>query len=113
MSYIPTSYQFDNSTVDTSNIWVANAPNTGVANLSTSATLSLHGEGADIVVNGESLMETLKEIKKELRIPDKLNRNTELESEFEDLKIAAEHYESLVKQYKEKKRVWDILKTDL
>ena len=68
MSYIPTSYQFDNSTVDTSNIWVANAPNTGVANLSTSATLSLHGEGADIVVNGESLMETLKEIKKELQL---------------------------------------------
>ena len=111
MSYIPTSYQFDNSTVDTSNMWAVNT--SVVSNLSTSATLSLHGENADIVVNGESLMETLKEIKKELGIPNKLNRNTELESEFEDLKIAAEHYESLVKQYKEKKRVWDILKNDV
>jgi hypothetical protein len=76
-----------------------------------SGQIDLKGDGADIVVNGESMMETLKEIKEMLMIPSKLNRDTQLEADFDELKQAAEHYQALLEKYKDQKRVWDILKT--
>jgi hypothetical protein len=78
--------------------------------ISQSATIDLKGDGADIVINGESLNETLKEIKEALRIPDKIKRDEHLEKNFEEIRILREKYEAMVKEYKEKQQVWDILK---
>lgn len=78
--------------------------------ISQNATIDLKGDGADIVINGESLNETLKEIKEALRIPDKIKRDEHLEKNFEEIRILREKYEAMVKEYKEKQQVWDILK---
>jgi hypothetical protein len=75
------------------------------------AQIELKGDDADILFNGESLKETLREIKEALRIPSKLNRDEQLEKEWEELKSAADHYNKLKQEYKEKQRVWDTLKT--
>lgn len=80
------------------------------AAISANGTLELKGDNADLKINGESLKETLEEIKQALKIPGTLNRNRALEQEFEELKEAAEHYEKLVKHFKEQKKVFEILK---
>jgi predicted phage tail protein len=74
------------------------------------ATINLSGEKADIVINGESLNETLKEIKQVLRIPSQLNRDPKLEKDWTELQEAADHYNKLLAEYKEKQKVWDTLK---
>jgi predicted dehydrogenase len=79
--------------------------------ISQSAKIELKGEEADIIINGESLNETLKEIKHALRIPSKLNQDPSLEKAWEELQAAADHYNKLKQEYKEKQRVWDTLKT--
>jgi hypothetical protein len=74
------------------------------------AQIELKGDDADIIMNGESLNETLKEIKEALRIPSKLTRDEQLEKDWEELQRAADHYNKLKQEYKEKQRVWDTLK---
>ena len=74
------------------------------------ATIDLRGDDADITINGESLKDSIKEIKDFLRIPGKINRDKTLEEDWEELKKAADHYERLLKEYKEKQKVWDTLK---
>jgi hypothetical protein len=74
------------------------------------ATIDLKGEDADIIINGESLNETLKEIKAALRIPSRLgNRDPELEKKWDELGQAAEQYNRLLKEYRDKQKVWDAL----
>jgi D-arabinose 1-dehydrogenase-like Zn-dependent alcohol dehydrogenase len=97
------------SAVDWSNTTWTTAPVT----INKNASIDLKGEGADIVINGESLNETLKSIKDALRIPSRLpNLNPELEKDWEELKAAREHYDQLLKEYTEKQQVWDTLKTE-
>ena len=79
--------------------------------ISQNAKIDLKGDGADIVINGQSLNDTLQEIKTALRIPSKLNRDPKLETAWEELQQAADHYEKLLKEYREKQQVWDTLKT--
>jgi len=74
------------------------------------AQIELKGEGADIVINGESLNQTLKEIKEALRIPSNLNRDPSLEKDWAELKAVADHYNKLKAEYREKQKVWDTLK---
>jgi predicted dehydrogenase len=74
------------------------------------AKIELKGEDADIIMNGESLNQTLKEIKDALRIPSKLNRDEKLEKEWAELQEAADHYNKLLEEYREKQKVWDTLK---
>ena len=78
--------------------------------ISHKATVELNGKDADVIINGESLKDSIREIKEVLRIPGRLNRDTKLEDNWEELKAAAEHYEKLVQEYKKKQRVWDTLK---
>jgi hypothetical protein len=75
------------------------------------ATIELKGDDADIIMNGESLKESIREIKEALRIPSKLNRDEKLEKEWEELQAAGDHYTKLLKEYREKQKVWDTLKT--
>jgi hypothetical protein len=78
--------------------------------ISQSAKIELKGDDADIIMNGESLNETLTEIKDALRIPSRLNRDPSLEKDWEVLKQAGDHYNRLLKEYREKQKVWDTLK---
>ena len=88
------------------------ANNTWSVNTSASGTLALRGENADIKVNDKSLMTILQDIQDYLRIPPEVPRDAGLEAEYQELRQAGEHYELLLKQYKQKKQVWETLKKD-
>ena len=75
--------------------------------VSQGGTIQLDGENADIKVNGESLMETLRGIQDRLNM---LRPNTELESEWDELRALGEQYRKLEAEFKEKSKMWDTLK---
>ena len=72
--------------------------------------IDLKGSDADLVINGESLSETLKSIKEALRIPGRIQQDAKLERDFEELTQIRKQYEQKVREYKEKQQVWDTLK---
>ena len=76
---------------------------------SASGTIELHGDDADIVINGTSLSKTLQSLNDRLAI---LQVNPELEAEFDELHALAEQYRALEKKLLEKKAVWDALNRD-
>ena len=65
----------------------------------------------DIELDGLSLKETMKSIKAELLIPERLNRNEELEREYAELKAKAAEYYALEKHFLEQKKMWTTLKS--
>lgn len=67
----------------------------------------LDGEGADIEVNGESLMGMLHRIEDRLNI---LKPDPSLEKEWEELKALGDQYRALEKHIREKQATWDKLK---
>ena len=83
-------------------IWSSNLSN------STSGTIELNGDNADIKVNGTSLMSMLREIKERLNL---LEPNTELEADWDDLRALGEQYRELEKKCKEKAEAWNKLKS--
>jgi hypothetical protein len=78
------------------NPWATNTPK-----------IKLDGEGADIEVNGWSLIDAIQKIEQRLNI---LHPNTELESEWEDLRALGEQYRKLEQHIKDKQATWDKLK---
>ena len=72
-----------------------------------SGTLELQGKGADVRINGVSLTGVLKNIEERLNI---LRPNTELESDWDQLKKLGEQYRRLEAEFQEKSRVWEKLK---
>lgn len=64
----------------------------------------------DIVLDGLSLRETMADVRRELMIPTRLNRNLELEKEFAELQAAADAYQKLELRFLEQKRMWETLK---
>jgi hypothetical protein len=92
-------------TINTSNV-------TGIANpwLTQSPfsapKIQLNGEGADVEVNGESLMATLSIIKERLNY---LQVNPELEAEWSELKQLGDQYRKLEQHIKDKQATWDRL----
>ena len=75
--------------------------------MSQNATLTLQGEDADIMINGVSLNDTLKNIEQRLGI---LRPNPDLEAEWDQLKALGNQYRELEKQLKEKSNMWSKLK---
>jgi hypothetical protein len=69
--------------------------------------IKLDGEGADIEVNGWSLIESIKKIEERLNI---LTPNTELETEWEELRALGDEYRKLEQHIKDKQATWDKLK---
>jgi len=102
------------STSASNYVWTSTGSNgtawTNPVTITQKSTIDLQGEDADVVINGESLKQTLKEIKEALRIPSKLKQDHKLEKEWAELQEAADHYNKLLKEYREKQRVWDTLK---
>ena len=72
-----------------------------------SGRMELHGDQADIVMNGVSLNDTLKLIQDRLCM---LRPNPELEQEWDQLRDLGEQYRELEKQLIEKQRAWDLLR---
>jgi hypothetical protein len=70
-------------------------------------TIQLDGTNADILINGESLMETLRGIQDRLNM---LRPNTELEAEWDELRELGEQYRKLEAEFKEKSKMWNTLK---
>jgi hypothetical protein len=73
-----------------------------------SGTIDLRGESADININGVSLNETLRAIQDRLNI---LKPNKELEGDWDQLRELGERYRELEKQFTEKQKMWDTLKS--
>jgi len=76
-------------------------------NQTTSSKIKLDGAGADIEVNGWSLVDAVKQIEERLNL---LQPNTKLEAEWEELKILGNQYRELEQQIKDKQATWDRLK---
>jgi hypothetical protein len=69
--------------------------------------INLDGEGADIVVNGHSLVDAINSIKDRLNC---LQINSELEKEWEELRALGDQYRKLEQQILDKQATWDRLK---
>ena len=72
-----------------------------------SPKIRLDGEGADIEVNGISLMDMIGKIEERLNI---LHPNEKLEEEWEELRALGEQYRKLEQHIKDKQATWDRLK---
>jgi hypothetical protein len=81
--------------------WLSSNP-TGTA-----PKITLNGEGADVEVNGWSLVAAVKRIEERLGL---FQPNPELESEWEDLRDLAEQYKKLEQHIRDKQATWDRLK---
>ena len=90
--------------------WSGTSWTTAPVTISQKASIDLRGEDADIVINGESLKETLQAIKDALKIPGRIQQDAKLEESFQELRQLREQYEQSVKDYKEKQKVWETLK---
>ena len=92
-------------TINTSNV-------TGIANpwfthSNAAPKINLNGEGADIVINGESLISMLHRIEERLNI---LTPNPKLETEWAELRELGEQYRKLEQHIQEKQATWNRLK---
>jgi hypothetical protein len=92
-------------TINASN--VAGAGNPWFTQSNTSPRINLNGEGADIVVNGSSLVDAINSIKDRLNC---LQINPELEKEWDELRALGDQYRKLEQQILDKQATWDRLK---
>lgn len=106
-SISPTSSPYLISNSGTSGVTWAAQTTTHALTVGQSGTIDLQGQNADIRVNGESLMETLRGIQDRLNM---LRPNTELEAEWDQLRELGEKYRMLESEFKTKSKMWDILK---
>jgi hypothetical protein len=74
---------------------------------SISPKIQLNGDGADIEVNGWSLIESIKRIEQRLNI---LHPNEKLEAEWEELRALGDKYRQLEQHIRDKQATWDRLK---
>jgi hypothetical protein len=74
---------------------------------SISPKIRLDGKGADIEVNGWSLIDAIKKIEERLNI---LTPNETLEAEWEELRELGNRYRELEQHIKDKQATWDRLK---
>ena len=117
-------YSIDTISAGTSTVTIASSPasvmmsgtagpmwtdNTmmSVSQQQNSGVVELRGEKADIVVNGESMMQTLRNIQDRLNM---LRPNPELEAEWDELRALGEQYRKLESEFKEKSKMWNTLK---
>lgn len=81
--------------------------NTYTSALNQSGRLELQGKNADIVVNGQSLMTMMQQIQERLNI---LTVNTELESDWDELRELGRQYRELEQHIKDEMATWQRLK---
>ena len=69
--------------------------------------LQLHGENADIEINGKSLVAMLERIEQRINL---LTVNAELEAEWEELRELGDQYRALEQRIRDKMETWSKLK---
>ena len=72
-----------------------------------STKIQLDGEGADVEVNGWSLVSAVKRIEERLSL---FQPNPELEQDWEELRGLGEQYRKLEQHIKDKQATWDRIK---
>jgi hypothetical protein len=77
------------------------------ATINSSPKIRLDGEGADIEVNGESLLGMIRKIEERLNI---LHPDEKLEAEWEELRELGNRYRALEAKLKEQGEMWAKLK---
>ena len=105
-----TNYNFANASVITgvtTTPWVTSTSISPTWANSTTGKLRLEGENADIEINGKSLIDMLKGIEERLNI---LTVNSELETEWEELRALGNQYRALEQHILDKQATWDKLK---
>ena len=85
--------------------WTTTIGDSSWAN-SISPKIKLDGPGADIEINGESLVDMLRAIEQRLNI---LKPNEKLESEWEELRALGEQYRALEAQIQAKMKTWEAI----
>lgn len=85
--------------------WSADTITLGELNPS-SSKITLHGDNADIEVNGESLMSMIRGIQDRLNI---LTPDRELEQQWDELRVLREQYDAKLAECREKSRAWRAL----
>lgn len=91
--------------------WRTSGTGTGVGydptwNNNASTKIQLNGPGADIEINGESLVGMLKQIEQRLNI---LKPNPELEKDWEELRALGDQYRELEAKIQAKMETWEKL----
>jgi len=87
--------------------WTTSGNTPWLTQSSVAPKINLDGEGADIVVNGESLIGMLHRIQERLNI---LTPNPALEAEWAELRELGEQYRKLEQHIQEKQATWNRLK---
>jgi hypothetical protein len=87
--------------------WTTSGNTPWLTQSSVAPKINLDGEGADIVVNGESLIGMLHRIEERLNI---LTPNPTLETEWTELRELGEQYRKLEQHILDKQATWDRLK---
>ena len=85
----------------------AGSPWTVQSTASTSAKIQLDGEGADVEINGWSLVAAVKRIEERLSL---FQPNPELEQDWEELRGLGEQYRKLEQHIRDKQATWDRIK---
>lgn len=76
-------------------------------NISPGGKVVIQGDNADLVIGDKSMREWMERIEERLNL---LTPNTDLESEWEELKSLGEQYRQLEQHIKDKQATWDRLK---
>ena len=100
------------TTVPMPNVYVSNSGTSDFSSIGSisphrNSSLSLHGEDADITINGESLMTMIRGIQDRLNI---LAPDPAMEQEWSELAELRQAYETKLQECREKSRMWQILK---
>jgi hypothetical protein len=82
------------------------SPSYDLNDITVNNRLSVNGPGADIEINGESVMGMLREIRDRLNI---LQVSKDMEQEWDDLRVLREQYEAKLAECREKSRAWTAL----
>jgi hypothetical protein len=87
--------------------WTTSGNTPWLTKSNTAPKINLDGEGADIVVNGASLVDAINSIRDRLNC---LQINPELEKEWDELRALGDQYRKLEQQILDKQATWDRLK---
>jgi hypothetical protein len=93
-------------TTNTTSPWIATGTNPAMV-VNQSGSIEIQGEGADIKINGKSMVTWMEAVEERLNI---LTPNPELEKDWDELQELGERYRALEKQCKEKAQMWAALK---
>jgi hypothetical protein len=107
----PTGATYSNSTISATSYPYTISTGTGINSpwgaTNLSPKIQLNGEGADIEINGESLVSLLKQISERLNL---LKPNEKMEAEWDQLRELGEQYRALEAKLKEQSEMWAKLK---